>query len=186
MFRGRFGADLHANGHTWRCFGDNNAEKFGFDRWTSNVPFSATKGGRIENVTTKTTLRNVRSDYGNHFSIFSQANVSRVITSASPAVQPVDNSAAIENTSAVVQSEKTDVPMEQSDNVPIVPDIGHNISPVTNDVKRAKYDETIDVETPSTSCQGALSKVESASAQMEVEEEPPEIIEVRSFIVNLV
>lgn len=132
------------------------------------------------------TLRNVRSDYGNHFSIFSQANVSRVITSASPAVQPVENSAAIENTSAVVQSEKTDVPMEQSDNAPIVPDIGHNISPVTNDVKRAKYDETIDVETPSTSCQGALSKVESASAQMEVEEEPPEIIEVRSFIVNLV
>lgn len=105
-----------------------------------------------------------------------QANVSRVI-SASPAVHTTENSTAIanESTSAMDLSEKTDATMENSDNVTVMPGIGHNLSPVSNDVKRAKYDETIDEETPSTSGQDMSPKVEST--QMEVEEEP-EIIEI--------
>lgn len=75
-------------------------------------------------------------------------------------------------------SEKTDATMENTDNVTVMPGIGHNLSPVSNDVKRAKYDETIDEETPSTSGQDMSPKV--GSTQMEVEEEP-EIIEVSSF-----
>lgn len=106
---------------------------------------------------------------------FSQANVSRVIT-VSPAVQPVvERSVAIDNVvPAQGVPEKNDVAMDNSETFP---SIGHNLSPINNEVKRAKYDETVDMETPSTSCQDAISKTESTQMEVEVEEEP-EIIEV--------
>lgn len=112
--------------------------------------------------------------------IFSQANVSRVI-SVSPAVHPsAENSTVIENAPALDLSEKTDVTMESSDIAEIIPGIGHTLSPVSNEVKRAKYDETVDMETPSTSSQAELSATVESN-QMEVEEEP-EVIEVSSFV----
>ncbi|XP_037026688.1 tether containing UBX domain for GLUT4 [Bradysia coprophila] len=107
-------------------------------------------------------------------SLKTQANVSRVI-SVAPAAQPADNSTATENTPALDLSGKTDVTMETSDNATIMPGIGHSLSPVSNDVKRAKYDETVATEAPSTSCPDVASEVESN--EMEVEEEP-EIIEI--------
>lgn len=63
--------------------------------------------------------------------------------------------------------------MDNSENTPIFPTTGHTLCPESNDIKRAKYDDTVKVETPSTSCHAAIAE----ATDMEVEEEP-EIIEV--------
>lgn len=69
--------------------------------------------------------------------------------------------------------------MDNTENMPIFPTAGHILCPVTNDTKRAKYDETVDMETPSTSSHDPVSKTEAV--RMEVEEEP-EVIEVCSSL----
>lgn len=90
-------------------------------------------------------------------------------------VHPAGNATAAENVSeAGLPEKKDDVSMDHSENMPAFPTGGHTLSPLINDTKRAKYDETIDMETPSTSSYVPASKTESV--RMEVEEEP-EIIE---------
>lgn len=93
----------------------------------------------------------------------------------------MDLSTPIENVPAQGLSQRNDVPMENTENIPIPTIGGHTLSPVTNDVKRAKYDETIDMETPSTSSHDDAIISKTESNQMEVEEEP-EIIEVNSSL----
>lgn len=86
----------------------------------------------------------------------------------------MEKSAAIANVPVQGLSEQTDVSMDNSENIPIFPTTtGHTLSPDNNDIKRAKYDDTIKMETPSTSCLAAVAE----TSHMEVEEEP-EIIEV--------
>lgn len=109
---------------------------------------------------------------------FSQANVSRVITV--PLAQPVENSTATINVpEQQVEEDISDKKMATniSENIHAFPTAdGHTLSsPESNDVKRAKYDESVDMEGPSTSSHNVMPKNEET--HMEVEEEP-EIIEV--------
>lgn len=89
-------------------------------------------------------------------------------------VQPAETSS--ESLSATDLSTTNDVPMDRAERILVMPSSAHTVSPDSNDVKRAKYDETVDMEIPSTSYQEPAS-TKAESIQMEVQEEP-EIIEV--------
>lgn len=86
----------------------------------------------------------------------------------------MEHSPAVVNVPLQGLAEKADVSMDNSENISNMPSTGgHTLLQENNDIKRAKYDDTVNVETPSTSRQDAIAEV----THMEVEEEP-EIIEV--------